>query len=212
MTQPARERRDRRPLAIALTSAAVIAGGLLIANYEAILDSARELRMRGHVEMQRRSGHLEKIQGRELRERFDQGVVMLHSKKYEYAAKAFHRVLELSPKMPEAHANMGFALIGLQQWGTAHDFFLSAVELNPEQANAYYGLAIALEGLGELRGAMGAMRTYIHRSTKNEPEAYIARARSALWTWEEQLREEAAQAGEPSNSDEPEANAEAENK
>ena len=99
---------------------------------------------------------------------------------------------------------MGFALIGLQQWRAAHDFFLSAVELNPEQANAYYGLAMALEGLGELRGAMGAMRTYIHRSSKDEPEAYIARARAALWTWEEKLREAAAKADDEPQIAEPE--------
>jgi hypothetical protein len=32
-----------------------------------------------------------------------------------HAITALHRVLELAPQLPEAHVNMGFALLGLQQ-------------------------------------------------------------------------------------------------
>lgn len=177
MTQPTKSRRDRRPFALALTAIGVLAGGLLIANYETIVDATRALRMRGHVEMQRRT---------ELDARFEQGVVMLHSRQFDYAAQAFHRVLELAPRLPEAHVNMGFALVGLEQWRAAHDFFVSAVELRPEQANAYYGLAVALEGMGDIAGALGAMRTFVHRAKPDD--RYLIKAQSAIWEWEESIR------------------------
>ncbi len=169
--------RDRRPLALLLTVAGVLLGGLLIAHYDDIVDTLQSLRLRGHVEMQRRA---------ELDQRFSQGVVMLHAHRYDNAAEAFHRVLQLSPRLPEAHVNMGFALVGLKQWRGAHDFFASAIELKPEQANAYYGLAVALEGMGDLPGALGAMRTYVHRSPRDDP--YRRKAEAAIWEWQDQLQ------------------------
>lgn len=117
----------------------------------------------------------------ELRTRFEQGVMMLHMRQYEYALTAFHQVLALEPKLPEAHVNMGFALLGLKQWRGARDFFESAIELRRDQMNAYYGLAIALEEQGDMPGAMGAMQTYLHRAATDDP--FRARAESALWEW-----------------------------
>ncbi len=118
--------------------------------------------------------------------RFDQGVALLHAKRYEYAATAFQRVLEIAPRMPEAHVNLGFALLGLQQYEDAGNEFNLATQLHPEQANAYWGLAEAMEGLKDYEGALGAMRAYIHLSrTPNDP--YVPKARAALWEWEEQL-------------------------
>lgn len=167
---------DRRPRAILLTLVGVVLGGFMIARSDDIIDAFNSLRLRGHVEMQQRS---------ELDLRFQQGVVMLHAKQYDNAAQAFHRVLQLAPRLPEAHVNMGFSLIGLEQWTAAHDFFATAIELNPEQANAYYGLAVALEGLSDLPGAMGAMRTYLHRAEGSSP--YRRKAEAALWEWQQQL-------------------------
>ncbi|MCB1917526.1 MAG: tetratricopeptide repeat protein [Rhodocyclaceae bacterium] len=176
MKRPADQRRDRRPLALALTVAGILLGGLLLARYDDLVGAAKSLRMRGHAEMQRRS---------ELEQRFRQGVVMLHARRFDEAAQAFHRVLQLAPRLPEAHVNMGFSLVGLAQWPAAHDFFATAIELNPEQANAYYGLAVALEGLEDLPGAIGAMRTYIHRSAAEDP--YRRKAESAIWEWRARL-------------------------
>lgn len=107
---------------------------------------------------------------------------MLHAKQYEHAMTAFHRVLERDPAMPEAHVNMGFALIGLERYGAARDFFESAITLRKEQINAYYGLAVALEGLRDRPGAIGAMRTFVHLSKPDEP--YVRKAQAALWEWE----------------------------
>jgi tetratricopeptide (TPR) repeat protein len=131
-------------------------------------------------------GHAQEYRKRMLDERFQQAVAMLHAKKYDYAIKALHRVIELAPQMPEAYVNMGFALIGKKDYKAAGDFFNTAIELNNYQANAYWGLAEALEGLNDLEGAMGAMRTFIHLSPPNDP--FLRKARSALWEWESTLK------------------------
>ena len=120
----------------------------------------------------------------ESRHRFDQAVVMLHAKQYEHAATALQRVLTLSPQLPEAHVNMGFALLGLKRVKEARDFFDSATVLRPDQANAYYGLAMAHEASGDLPMATGAMRTYLHLARNERPE-HLSRARAALWEWEQ---------------------------
>jgi tetratricopeptide (TPR) repeat protein len=120
----------------------------------------------------------------EIHQRFQQGVIMLHAKQHEHAITAFHRVLELDPAMPEAHVNMGFALIGVERYGAARDFFESAIVLRKEQLNAYYGLAVALDGLRERPAAIGAMRTFVHLSRPGDP--YLRKAQAALWEWESQ--------------------------
>ncbi|HEY0825273.1 MAG TPA: tetratricopeptide repeat protein [Ramlibacter sp.] len=134
--------------------------------------------------------HQQQMQQQELKKRFEQAVVMLHAKQYDHAITALHRVLEIAPRMPEAHVNMGYALIGLEQHQAARGFFEAAVELNPRQANAYYGLALASEGLKDYEMALGAMRTYLHFAPAQDP--HTARARSALWEWEQKLGRHAA--------------------
>ncbi|GKT12721.1 MAG: cytochrome c oxidase subunit I [Thiomicrorhabdus sp.] len=119
----------------------------------------------------------------EVTARFEQAVVMLHAQQFDNAIKALHRVLELTPRMPEAHVNMGFAFLGGGDAKAARDFFMSAIELNSDQLNAYYGLAVSAEKLGDMEMALGAMRTYVHLSPKDN--RYLARARSALWEWQE---------------------------
>lgn len=131
------------------------------------------------------AGHAAQYRSLEVDERFQQAVAMLHAKEYDYAITALHRVIELKPDMPEAYVNMGYALIGLERYRAAHDFFSTAIELNAYQANAYWGLGVAAEQLGDLEGALGAMRTYLHLSPPNDP--YVRRARSALWEWESRL-------------------------
>jgi len=116
-------------------------------------------------------------------------VAMLHARRYDYAITALHRVLELAPRMPEAYVNMGFALLGKGEHRAARDFFQAAIDLRPYQHNAYWGLAVALEGLGDLEGAMGAMRTFIHLAPSDpRTEAFVRKARAALWEWDSRLR------------------------
>jgi tetratricopeptide (TPR) repeat protein len=96
-----------------------------------------------------------------------------------------HRVLQLAPRMPEAHVNMGYALLGLKQADAARSFFTSAIELRPQQANAYYGLALVEEMRHDYELALGAMRSYLHLSPADDQ--YRVKARAALWEWEQKL-------------------------
>lgn len=129
--------------------------------------------------------HQQQMKARELQQRFQQAVVMLHAREYEHAVAALHRVLELAPKLPEAHVNMGYALLGAEQPDAARGFFEAAIELNARQANAYYGLALADEARGDYERALGGMRTFLHLSREDDP--FRPRARSALWEWEQKL-------------------------
>lgn len=177
------ERRTRLAAAILVLGLVLVAGIVRLAAQPATVS---------------RLEHQQQMQQRELRERFQQAVVMLHAKQYDNAITALHRVLELAPKMPEAHVNMGYALVGLEQYEAARSFFLAAIELNPRQANAYYGLALADEARGDLESALGGMRSYLHLSAADDP--HRVRARSAIWEWEEQLgRHAAAAPGAPTH-------------
>jgi tetratricopeptide (TPR) repeat protein len=132
-----------------------------------------------------RAAHAREKTEAEIKERFEQGVGLLNSKEYEQALKAFHRVLELSPGMPEAHVNAGFSLLGLKRYSVARDFFEGAIELRKNQLNAYYGLAEALGGLNDFPGAIGAMRTYLHLAPLDDP--YREKAMSAISAWESKM-------------------------
>ena len=162
-------RRDHRRSGALVTLLAVLIGGFLISSRsDAPAPPAQAI-----------APHAD-----EARRRFDQAVVMLHAKQYEHAVTALHRVLALSPQLPEAHVNMGFALLGLKRVEEARDFFDGATALRPNQANAYYGLALAYEAGGDLSMATGAMRSYLHLARDERPE-HLRRARAALWEWEQ---------------------------
>jgi len=118
-------------------------------------------------------------------ERFQQGIALLHAKRYDYAITAMDSVLNMVPNMPEAYVNMGYAFLGLEEYGPARGAFEKALTIKLDQVNAYYGLAIAFEGTEELEAALGAMRSYIHLSKPDDP--FVTRARAALWEWEAQL-------------------------
>ncbi len=182
-----RNKADRRPLALAITVAGVLALGGLIAYWPRSLPTPDMPAPQSALPDARvdPEGHVTAARANEIDMRFKQAAIMLHAGRYEDASVALHRLLELAPAMPEAHVNMGFSMVGLERYDVARDFFHGAIELRPTQANAYYGLAMALEGLDDLEGALGAMRTYIHLSRPDDP--YLAKARSALWEWETAL-------------------------
>jgi tetratricopeptide (TPR) repeat protein len=126
------------------------------------------------------------MRAQEIKRRFEHSVTLLQARDFDAAVAQLHRVLELAPQMPEAHANMGFAMIGIQRYAAARDFFNAATELNVNQLNAYFGLALALEGLNDLPGAMGAMQTYMHLSRADDP--FRAKAENALQKWRASAR------------------------
>jgi tetratricopeptide (TPR) repeat protein len=130
---------------------------------------------------QRTHAHAKNKIALEVDARFKQGVLMLHSKQYEHALTAFHRVLELRPTMPEAHVNIGFAFLGLEKNKEARDFFQSAQALRPQQANAYYGAAIASFSMGDRREAIHAMYQFLTLSSEADP--YRAKAEALLEAW-----------------------------
>ena len=175
--------RDMRLRAFLLTAALIIAGGLAIAYLPDSLRTSTANRPE-----QARVAHLREKTEAEIKQRFQQGVSNLNAKQYENALTSFHRVIELAPNMPEAHVNAGFALIGLKRYAVAKDFFEGALALRKDQVNAYYGLAEALEGMDDLPGALGAMRTYLHLAPADDP--YRRKAESAVWEWEAKMAED----------------------
>ena len=192
MTRAATRRPDGRGSGALLTLLLVLVGGALI---QALPSAGPQRTVAAAAPDPRRDpqAHAGSARQAEVRRRFDEAVVMLHARQHDHAATALHRVLELDPRMPEAHVNMGFALLGLDRAAAARDFFDSATALEPGQANAYYGLAMAYEALGDLRLALSAMRSYLHLA-RNESDAHLRRARAALWEWEAQLQRRAASA------------------
>jgi tetratricopeptide (TPR) repeat protein len=174
-------RADQRRRALWLTLALVAAGGLALHAIESphAPEAASAPAAPPHAQDTRRL--------------FDAAVVMLHAMRYEDAATALHCVLQYAPQLPEAHVNMGFALLGLQRNKEARDFFEGASAIAPGQANAYYGLALVHEAQGDMALATGAMRSYLHLARNERPE-HLARARAALWEWE-QRRKDANAAG-----------------
>lgn len=119
----------------------------------------------------------------QLKRHFDWAVTQLRTGHYQQAINGFRAVLEQSPAMPEAYINTGFAHIELKQYEQAMKSFQIAIDLRPSQVNAYWGLAVSLEGLCDIAGARGAMRTYIHLAPANDP--FIVKANAALWEWEQ---------------------------
>ena len=117
-----------------------------------------------------------------LRQQFEYAVSLLDQHEFESAVQGFHEVIKLAPELPEAHVNMGFALLGLERFEAAQDYFGSASTIRPLQSNAYYGLAVASEGLGEFQQAIVAMRTFVHIADFDDP--FRRKAEAAIWEWE----------------------------
>lgn len=189
---PRPARRDVRAAAMLLTTLLTVATGLLIAwwpNEIGTVTAPAQSAAKNPTE------HVRQKRKEEVARKFAEGVRLLADRDYQAAASALHRVLELEPKMPEAHVNMGFAMIGLQNHAFARDFFEAAISLRTEQMNAYYGLAVALDGIGDAEGALGAMRTYVHRSDPNDP--FVRKANAAIWEWEAALAKKRSAATPP---------------
>lgn len=163
---------DRRTMGFLLTCAVVCAGGLGIAALAPVHEPEAE----------------PVAVVSDTQRHFEAAVLLLHARRFDDARLLLLRVIELSPALPEAHANLGFALLGLQQPEAARVAFERAIALRPAQANAYYGLALAQESLGDLELALGAMRSYLHLG-RSESEDHQRRARAALWEWQAQLAE-----------------------
>jgi len=168
-------------LAALLLAAAVFLFGWALNNW--ITDSAA---------IQVPASHIEMNSDERLQPLFSAAVGQMQQGRYQQALDLWHKVLLLAPDIPEIKVNMGFSLYELGEYATARDAFIDAMEQNAYQANAYYGLAITSEKMGDLEGAMGAMRSYIHLAAAGDDDRFKRRARSALWEWETQLAKRSA--------------------
>jgi len=115
-------------------------------------------------------------------EAFAAGITHLRQGDAHAAVKAFEAARRTNPHAPEIYVNLGFAYLELGQPAAARAVFEHAVTIAPRQVNAYFGLAEALEAQGDIEGALGAMRTYLHLAPDDDP--FRQRAMSALWEWE----------------------------
>lgn len=113
--------------------------------------------------------HAEEKRQAEIKQRFEQGVAMLQMGEYEYAVTAFHRVLALNPKLPEAHVNIGFAFYELGDYAGAQRFFEGAQALSPAMHNASYGIAISLLAQGKADQAKAEMQAYLEAIGPDHP-------------------------------------------
>lgn len=120
-----------------------------------------------------------------FQQQFQHAVALLEQRQFESAVQEFDGLMKLAPALPEAHVNMGYALLGLEKFKAAQEYFGSATTIQPLQSNAYYGLAVASEGLGEIRKAVMAMRTFVHIADRNNP--YRRKANAAIREWEAAL-------------------------
>ena len=178
-----RRRRDRRLLVIPLAVAVTAIGGYLLKSWPEMGVTDTNAQATAAAD-----GHalLADDDARRAHERFQQGVAMLQAGQFEYAVTALHDVLAVYPALPEAHVNMGYALLGLGDAQAAADFFHSATDLRPSQHNAYYGLALAEMVAGNDRAALAAMQSFAHRA--DEGDRYLPRAQEIIWELQAKVR------------------------
>ena len=170
------------PLAVGIT---VLGGALLSArlSHEAPAYTATEPAVGGGAHE-----FLDDERARRAHQGFQQGVAMLQAGEFDHAVAALHEVLAIYPALPEAHVNMGFALLGAGEPGAAADFFDTATDLRPSLHNAYYGLALAERERGNDKAALAAMQAYAHLAAENE--RHLPRARELIWELQAKTRGE----------------------
>lgn len=118
-------------------------------------------------------------QARRAHQSFQQAVAMLQAEEFDYAVTALHDVLSIYPALPEAHVNMGYALLGLGDSRAAADFFNSASDLRPSLYNAYYGLGLAERQNGNDKAALAAMQAFAHLAAEND--RHLPSAQEFIW-------------------------------
>lgn len=98
------------------------------------------------------------------KEHFDKGVQHTMKGETEEAIKEFEATLQIDPKSPEAHNNLGFAYFDKGDIDKAVEHQKKALEGNPNLANGYYGLAMSLEKKGDKEGAIINWKQFMNLS------------------------------------------------
>jgi tetratricopeptide (TPR) repeat protein len=89
----------------------------------------------------------------------NRGILEMSRERYKNARGNFKEALNLIPKLPEAHVDMGSALINLQQYAEGAketELGLSLGSHEPERG--YYNLGIAYEEMGDLQKSYESFR------------------------------------------------------
>ena len=182
MSRRVDKRRTVIPLALVLT----MVGGALLSVYvsrDAIQSAAEQPAAGADAH-----AFLEDDRARRAHQSFQQGVAMLQAGEFDYAITAMHEVLAIYPALPEAHVNMGYALLGAGEPCAAADFFDSATDLRPSLHNAYYGLGLAEREIGNDKAALAAMQAYTHLAA--EDERHLPGAKEMIWELQASTRGE----------------------
>ena len=82
---------------------------------------------------------LQKEQGTQPVQLYNQGVQLMHAKKFAEAQVKFQAALSGNPKFAEAHNNLGYSLRkqGPQNYAQALEHYNQAIQLKPNLAEAY---------------------------------------------------------------------------
>lgn len=208
---PARRRRDRRLVVIVAGVTGMMVAGYLISlvpgrgvDAAAVARQKAAARVQGFADLQASSttttpeqaapadqGIAPAAPGQpevEFKQRSAEADAAIKAGQYLKALAAAQRMRELKPDHPASYVKAGFAFNGMGRFKDAFGPLAHAIDLDPMQADAYFGMAVVQEGLGNLEGAIGGMRTFLHVTPDPDPaRLQVAQARAAIWEWESRL-------------------------
>jgi tetratricopeptide (TPR) repeat protein len=81
---------------------------------------------------------------------YNQGVDLMHAKKFAAARVKFEQAIQANPRFAEAHKNLGFTLSqqGTQNYSKALEHYNKAIQLKPKMAETYEYRAMLLSRMG----------------------------------------------------------------
>jgi tetratricopeptide (TPR) repeat protein len=89
----------------------------------------------------------------------NRGILEMSRERYKNARGNFKEALNIVPKLPEAHVDMGSALINLQEYAEGAKETELGLQLGShEPERGYYNLGIAYEELGDLQKSYESFR------------------------------------------------------
>ena len=105
---------------------------------------------------------------------FDNAVRALTQGEYNAAERGFQTVLREKPNDPDAHNNLGFALINIPgRMNEAIAEFEAAIRINPGYADAQYNLGMALS---QIPGKMPEAIAHMEAAYRANPDPEIRRS------------------------------------
>ncbi|HEV8581959.1 MAG TPA: tetratricopeptide repeat protein [Thermoanaerobaculia bacterium] len=84
----------------------------------------------------------------------------------EEALAAYRKALELDPRLPDAHLNLGRLLHEMGDMAAAEEHYRLALDVLPDDPTAAYNLGVALQDLGRLREAVAAYEAALARDDR----------------------------------------------